>query len=120
MFAIRGNGYPLGLAPHRDSGHHHVAGRVDHRDSARADATKTITIHTIGSFVAQKDGSFAFKGVIDGVSLEALIKPTSTLRYAFQAKATGANLSGTTNTVYATLIIGGDSGATSVMAKISH
>jgi YVTN family beta-propeller protein len=73
----------------------------------------------IGSFVAQKDGSFAFKGVIDGVSLEALIKQTGTLRYAFQAKATGANLTGTTNTVYATLIIGGDSGATSVTAQIS-
>ncbi len=73
----------------------------------------------IGSFVAQKDGSFAFNGVIDGVSLEALIKPTGTLRYAFQAKATGANLTGTVNTVYATLIIGGDSGATSVTATIS-
>ena len=74
----------------------------------------------IGSFVEQKDGSFAFKGVIDGVSLEALIKPTGTLRYAFQAKATGANLTGTTNTVYATLIIGGDSGATSVNASINQ
>jgi YVTN family beta-propeller protein len=74
----------------------------------------------IGSFVKQKDGSFAFKGVIDGVSLGALIKPTGTLRYAFQAKATGANLTGTVNTVYATLIIGGNSGATSVTAAISH
>ena len=53
-------------------------------------------------------------------ALEALIKQTGTLRYAFQAKATGANLTGTTNTVYATLIIGGDSGATSVTAEISH
>jgi hypothetical protein len=79
----------------------------------------------IGSFVPQKDGSFAFKGVIDGVSLEALIKQTGTLRYAFQAKATGANLTGTTNTAYVTLAIGGgsysnsDSGATSVTATIS-
>ncbi|HEX3497430.1 MAG TPA: hypothetical protein VHT02_09735, partial [Methylocella sp.] len=72
-----------------------------------------------GSFVKQKDGSFAFKGVIGGVNLEALIKQTGTLRYAFQAKATGANLTGTTNTVYATLTIGGDSGATSVTAAIS-
>jgi hypothetical protein len=75
---------------------------------------------SIGSFVAQKDGSFAFKGVIDGVSLGALIKPRGTLRYAFQAKATGANLTGTVNTVYATLTIGGESGATSVTADISH
>jgi hypothetical protein len=66
-----------------------------------------------------KDGSFAFKGIIDGVSLEALIKQTGTLRYAFQAKATGANLTGTTNTVYVTLTIGGDSGATSVTAHIN-
>jgi YVTN family beta-propeller protein len=73
-----------------------------------------------GSFKKQKDGSFAFKGVIDGVSLEALIKQTGTLRYAFQAKATGANLTGTENQVYATLIIGGNSGATSVTAEISH
>ncbi len=72
-----------------------------------------------GSFKKQQDGSFAFKGVIDGVNLEALIKRTGTLRYAFQAKATGANLTGTVNTVYATLIIGGDSGATSVTAEIS-
>ncbi|MFZ3327060.1 MAG: hypothetical protein WA231_14710 [Methylocella sp.] len=77
----------------------------------------------IGSFVEQKDGSFAFKGVIDGVSLEALIKQTGTLRYACQAKATGANLTGTVNTVYVTLAIGGgsnsNSGATSVTATIS-
>jgi YVTN family beta-propeller protein len=73
-----------------------------------------------GSFGEQKDGSFAFKRVIDGVILEELIKRAGTLRYAFQAKATGANLTGTTNTVYATLIIGGNSGATSVTAGISN
>jgi hypothetical protein len=73
-----------------------------------------------GSFVKQKDGSFAFEGVIGGVSLQALIKQTGTLRYVFQAKATGSNLTGTVNTVYATLIIGGDSGATSVTATISN
>jgi hypothetical protein len=42
------------------------------------------------------------------------------LRYLFEAKANGANLAGTTNPVYATLTIGGDSGATSVTAAISH
>jgi len=73
-----------------------------------------------GSFKKQKDESFTFQGKIHGVGLGALIKRTGTLRYAFQAKATGANLTGTTNTVYATLIIGGDSGATSVTAEISH
>jgi hypothetical protein len=53
------------------------------------------------------------------VSLKALIKQTGTLRYAFQAKATGPNLTGTVNTVPVTLVIGGDSGATSVTAEIS-
>jgi hypothetical protein len=58
--------------------------------------------------------------VINGVTLEALIKPTGTLRYAFQAKATGPDLTGTKNPVFVTLIIGGDSGATSLNASISH
>jgi hypothetical protein len=54
------------------------------------------------------------------VKLKALIKRTGALRYAFDAEAKGANLAGTVNTVYVTLIVGGDSGATSVMAKIFH
>jgi YVTN family beta-propeller protein len=81
--------------------------------------TFAITIPA-GSFGEQKDGSFAFKRVIDGVILQALIKQKGTLRYTFQAKATGANLTGTTNTVYATLTIGGNSGAASVTAGISN
>jgi hypothetical protein len=79
-----------------------------------------------GSFKKQKDGSFIFLGAIHGVGLRALIKRTGTLRYLFEAKGLGANLTGTTNTVYATLAIGGgsfsnsNSGATSVTAEISH
>jgi YVTN family beta-propeller protein len=73
-----------------------------------------------GSFKKQKDGSFTFQGKIHGVGLGALIKRTGTLRYLFEAKGLGANLTGTVNTVYATLTIGGDSGATSVTAEISH
>lgn len=64
-------------------------------------------------------GVFTFKGVIDGVRLKALIKQTGTLRYAFLAKANGANLAGTKNPVYATLTIGNDSGATSITTAIS-
>ena len=63
-------------------------------------------------------GSFIFVGVINGVRLEALITPTGTLRYAFLAAAERASLTGTTNPVYVTLTIGGDSGATSVAAHI--
>ncbi len=53
------------------------------------------------------------------MSLGAVIKPTGTLRYLFEAKANGANLAGTKNTVYTTLTIGDDSGTTSVTAAIS-
>jgi YVTN family beta-propeller protein len=79
-----------------------------------------------GSFKKQKDGSFTFQGKIHGVGLGALIKRTGTLRYLFEAKGLGANLTGTVNTVYVTLAIGGgsfsnsNSGATSVTAEISH
>ena len=78
-----------------------------------------------GSFKKQPDGSFTFQGKIHGVGLGALIRRTGTLRYLFEAKANGANLAGTVNTVYATLAIGGgsfsnsNSGATSVTAAIS-
>ncbi len=67
-----------------------------------------------GSFTKRPDGSFTFVGVVNGVGLGALIKPTGTLRYLFEAKANGANLAGTKNTV-----IGDDSGATLVTAAIS-
>ena len=73
-----------------------------------------------GSFAKQLDGSFLFEGVIDGVSLTVHIRPTATLQYTFHAKATtGASLTKTTNPVYVTLIIGGDSGATAVTAAIT-
>ena len=42
-----------------------------------------------GSLTEQPDGSFTFAGVIDGVSLSALIKPAGTLRYGILATATG-------------------------------
>jgi len=79
-----------------------------------------------GSFKKQQDGSFTFQGKIQGVGLGALIRRSGTLRYEFDAKGLGANLTGTQNTVYATLAIGGgsfsnsNSGATSVTAEISH
>jgi hypothetical protein len=72
-----------------------------------------------GSFTKQPDGSFFFAGVINGVSLKAQIYPTGTLQYLFHAKASGASLTFTTNPVYVTLSISGDSGATSVTATIS-
>jgi YVTN family beta-propeller protein len=63
---------------------------------------------------------FSFHGVLDGVKLEALIKRTGTLRYAFDAEAKGADLAGTKNPVQVSLTIGGDSGTASVKADIDH
>jgi hypothetical protein len=85
-----------------------------------------------GSFKKHRDGDgaragdeheggvFTFHGVIDGVRLEALIKPTGTLRYAFDAEAKGANLAGTKNPVQVMLTIGNNSGTTSVKVDIDH
>jgi hypothetical protein len=81
--------------------------------------TFSITIPP-GSFKKNSQGSFTFAGGIDGMRLQVLIKPTGTLRYAFQAKATGPNLTGTKNPVLVSLTIGGNSGTTSVTASISH
>jgi hypothetical protein len=69
-----------------------------------------------GSFAKLKDGSFIFDGVIHGVNLQARIRPTGTLRYAFAAKAQGADLAGSKNPVQVALTIGDDSGTTSVRA----
>jgi hypothetical protein len=81
--------------------------------------TFTVTIPA-GSFKKNTKGYFSFAGVIGGVSLQVLIKPTVTLSYAFQAEATGASLAGTTNPVQVTLTIGDDSSTASVTAQISR
>ncbi len=72
-----------------------------------------------GSFQKNNVGNVIFTGVINGVTLQAVIKRTGTLRYSFQAGAQHATLIGTQNAVYVTLIIGKNSGATSVTAAIS-
>ncbi len=73
-----------------------------------------------GSFQKNHLGNFILTAVINGVTLEAVINPTGTLRYAFQAKGVGASFTGTQNAVYVTLALGGGSGATSVTAQIFH
>jgi len=73
-----------------------------------------------GSFVETPQGFFVFVGVINGVALQAAIEHTGTLRYAFQAKAVHASLTGTTNPVTVRLSLGVDSGITSITAKIFH
>jgi hypothetical protein len=49
-----------------------------------------------------------------------VIKRTGTLRYAFHAKAKGADLTGIKNPVQVTLTIGDDSGTASVKADIDR
>ncbi len=73
-----------------------------------------------GFFVETKQGFFVFAGLINGVALEAAIEQTGTLRYAFQAKAVNASLTGTVNPVTVRLGIGADSGTTSATALIFH
>jgi hypothetical protein len=79
-----------------------------------------------GSFNETGKGIFSFEGVINGVTMKAVIKSTGTLRYNFQVGAQLASLTGTQNAVYVTLAIGGgsfsnsNSGATSVTAQIFH
>ncbi len=71
-----------------------------------------------GSFYKNHQGEFVFSGIINGVTIKAVIKSTGTLRYNFQAGAQNASLTGTQNAVPVTLTIGSDSGTTSVTAQI--
>ena len=75
----------------------------------------SVTIPT-GSFTSNKKGFYHFDGVIGGVSLQVLIKPTATLQYVFKAEATGVNLTGTPNPVSVTLTIGNNTGTVSINA----
>jgi YVTN family beta-propeller protein len=116
----------FGAAPNQDSFNLHsqftlssiAPGLYPHRDPVTLSVGTFSTTIPPGSF-KQPDGSFFFAGVVNGVSLKARITPTATLQYAFHAKATGASLAFSTKPVYVTLIISGDSGATSVTAAIS-
>ena len=77
--------------------------------------TYSVTIPA-GSFVKHKPG-YAFEGIINGVSLEVLIKFGSTPgSYRFLAKGKGANLKGTTGPVTVTLSIGNNIGTTQINA----
>ncbi|HUZ92181.1 MAG TPA: YncE family protein [Methylocella sp.] len=78
------------------------------------------TIIPAGSFMGKNFGPFAFHGMIGGVDLHVEIEPTGAKRYDLMAEARDANLTGTTNPVPVTLVIGDDSGTVSVKADIDQ
>src|SRR6266850_520930 len=69
------------------------------------------------SFVAQKNGTFAFEGVIDGVNLEVHIRPLGNNSFAFNAEGRGVDLSAQSNPVTVALTIGNNRGRTTVSAQ---
>jgi YVTN family beta-propeller protein len=71
----------------------------------------TITIPG-GSFLQGRDGKFVFEGVINGMTLEAIIAPLDRGGFAFRAEGTGASGLPTTNPVTVSLTIGIDTGTT--------
>jgi len=73
-----------------------------------------------GSFKGKEYGPFKFHGEIDGVTLHVEIEPTGAKRYALEAIARRASLTGTKTPAPVTLTIGNDSGAASVKAHIDR
>jgi hypothetical protein len=71
-----------------------------------------------GSFKSRGNGFYTYEGDIDGVALKVKIEQTGTLRYAVQAGAKGAHLSGIANPVQVSLGIGGDADLTSLTAYL--
>ena len=63
-----------------------------------------------GRFKRDKKERFKFEGVINGVALEAVIRPLGGGRFEFKAEGEGADLRGTANPVQVSLTIGDDGG----------
>ena len=82
---------------------------------AIGDFTATIPA---GKFREGRRGVYAFAGKINNVSIEMLIVPWGNNRFWFQAAAFRVDLTGTANPVSVDLMIGNDSGETSVNAII--
>jgi Tol biopolymer transport system component len=78
--------------------------------------TFTTTIPA-GSFMQDTKGRLKFEGVIDGVALEAVLRPLGGGLYEFKAEGENANLTGTANPVPVELKIGDDSGNITVNAE---
>jgi hypothetical protein len=100
------------------AGSNRIAPLIEAVSLALAGGTSSVTL-TIpaGSFTRTGNGGFAFEGTINGVALEAQIRPRGN-QCTFKAEGTGANLTGIANPVTVTLTIGDDSGTTTVTAEI--
>jgi len=70
-----------------------------------------------GSFQLNPNGSFAFQGVINGVTMQVQIVPLGNNMFTFKAQGTGVDLTGLFNPVTVVLTIGDDFGSTSVTAQ---
>jgi hypothetical protein len=73
-----------------------------------------------GSFKKDRHGRFKFKGVIDGVKLEAQIRPFGPTSFEFSAEGERANLTGFSRknpVVPVKLVIGNDYGVATVRAR---
>ncbi len=70
-----------------------------------------------GSFKLNRNGRFAFQGVINGVSMQVQIVPLGNNIFTFNAQATGVDLTGLTNPVTVVVTIGDDTGSTAVTAQ---
>jgi len=71
-----------------------------------------------GSFTRDRHGRFRFTGVIDGVVLDVVIRPTSGGQFQFAVEGSGAELGTAANPVTIALQIGDDRGSTTVQADI--
>jgi hypothetical protein len=69
------------------------------------------------SFTQDTKGRFKFEGVINGVFLEAVIRPLNAGSFEFKAEGQGVDLTGTVNPVNVGLTIGNDNGTTTVTAE---
>jgi YVTN family beta-propeller protein len=78
--------------------------------------TTTIPAGSFTRHGEHHDGVFRFEGATNAARLEIEIRPKTSLRYEFHAKATGANLMGVSNPVQVALRIGDEAGAAQVRA----
>ena len=71
-----------------------------------------------GSFKMNKNGEFNFMGTINGVKINASIRPARDGAFEFEVETERANVKGIANPVTVSLTIGGDGGSRTGRAKI--